>query len=230
MSNKKTAIVIFGCALGLVLLAACSPAAPTGTATLDLNPFRTEVAATVLAQVSQTQASLPSLTPTPNPTATFPPLPTFTSEASPGPTLPALPTIGTPGTPGTPSSAGNDRAQWVSQTIADDTNFIPGEVFTMTWRVKNVGTSTWTAAYWLRFYSGDPFGAPKEAQLGQVVPPGAEVSLSLPMKAPVLPGDYRSDWVLSNETRRNFKDAIFLKIRVVNPVTPTPSPTATPRP
>jgi len=227
MSNKTNAFTTLRFALGLFLLAACSPAAPASAPTLDLDPLRTEVAATVLAQVSHTLSSQPSLTPTPYPTATFAPFPTFTSEVSPVPTLPVLPTAGAPGTPG---SAANDRAQWVSQTIADDAVFAPGEVFTMTWRVKNTGASTWSAAYWLRFYSGDPFGAPKEAQLGQIIPPGAEVSLSLPMKAPALPGDYRSDWVLSNETRSNFKDPIFLKIRVANPATPTPSATATPRP
>jgi hypothetical protein len=121
--------------------------------------------------------------------------------------------------------AGTDnRAQWVSQSIADDTRFAPGETFTMTWRLKNVGTSTWTTAYMLRFYSGDSFGAPKEVRLVQDVPPGATVDITLKMKAPTRPGSYRSVWVMSSEIRSNFKESVYLQIVVPGPVTATPTP------
>ena len=93
----------------------------------------------------------------------------------------------------------------------------------MTWRMKNVGASTWTAGYILRYYSGETFGAPEEAPIGVVVLPEDTLEITLGMKAPTLPGNYRSDWVLSDENRSNFKDPIFLKIAVAVTVTPEPT-------
>ncbi len=98
----------------------------------------------------------------------------------------------------------------------------------MTWSLKNVGTSTWTVSFLLRFYSGDAFGAPKEILLGREVMPNETIDISIPMKAPINPGNYRSDWVLSNENRSNFKQPVFLKITVAKPSTLTPTAITTP--
>jgi hypothetical protein len=122
---------------------------------------------------------------------------------------------------GTPNAATSNRDQWVSQSIEDDTVFAPGQAFTITWRLKNVGTSTWTAGYLLRFFSGSPFGAPKEIAIGQQVLPGGEIDIAIAMKAPAIPGSYRTDWVLSDQNRTNFKEPVFLKIKVAVPGTPT---------
>jgi hypothetical protein len=225
MAHKKRSLSVIGVLLVLLWLAACSPSTPTSTPTFDQNPLRTEVAATVLAQVTQALALTPSITPIPTPTATNLPTSTPRLTASPSPTATA--TLSS----GTPSAGTENRAQWVSQSIADDTTFAPGETFTMTWRLKNTGTSTWTAGYMLRYYSGQTFGAPKEILLGQEVLPGGEIDISTQMKAPATPGDYRTDWVMSDENRSNFKEPVFLRIKVVKPVTPTPTPvTPTPTP
>jgi hypothetical protein len=125
----------------------------------------------------------------------------------------------------TPGAGKVDQAQWVSQSVADGTTFAPGETFTMTWRLKNVGTSTWTPAYMLRYFSGDTFGAPKEIPLGREILPGDSVDITIKMKAPTNLGGYRSDWVMSSENRRNFNSPVYLKINVAKPVTPTPTPT-----
>jgi hypothetical protein len=224
MSNNLKSIgtiVMLVCMLGL---AACGSSAPTSTPTLDLNPFRTEVAATVLAQVTQALAQTPSATAVPSSTTTTEPTSTPAPESSATPTVTATLATGTPG-------AGTvDRAQWVSQTVEDDTSFAPGETFTMTWSIKNVGTSTWTTNYVLRFFSGNAFGAPKEIPLGKEVPPGDTIDITVKMTAPTTPGNYRSDWVLSNESRSNFKEPVFLKIKVPAPPTPTSTPTRTPTP
>jgi hypothetical protein len=92
-----------------------------------------------------------------------------------------------------------------------------------------VGTSTWTAAYLFRFYTGNAFGAPQEILLGQEVPPGESVDIPIQMTAPTTVGEYRSDWVMSNEVRSNFKDPVYLEITVGRPATSTPTanPTAT---
>lgn len=220
MAHKKRTLPLIGVLLGLLCLAACIPAAPTSTPTLDLNPLRTEVAATVLAQVTRDLALTPSITPIPSPTATSLPTSTPGVTASPSPSV----AVTLPGGSGTPQAVTVNQAQWVSQSIADDTNFTPGQTFTMTWHLRNSGTSTWTTKYVLRYFSGSTFGAPKEIAMTQAVPPGGEIDISIPMKAPAAPGSYQTNWVMSSELRANFKEPVFLKIKVAVPGTATPTP------
>jgi hypothetical protein len=209
---KKTLRGI-GMVLSLFWLAACSPAVPTSAPTVDLNPVRTQVAATVLAQVTQNLALTPSATLFPSSTATIQPSATQSITAT--PTIPL--------SSGTPAPETDNKAKWVSQSIADDTVFAPGQEFTITWRLKNSGVSTWTAKYVLRYYSGDTLGAPKEVAIGQDVAPGAEIEISVQMKAPANPGNYQTNWVMSSENRTNFKEPVFLKIKVAKPATATPT-------
>ncbi len=234
----KTILVLGLFILAAVSLAACGTQAPSQSIpTPDLNPIRTEVAATVLAQAPTLFALTPSATPLP-PTATVAAVATTPAAAS--------PTAAATNTQAAGTTGKNDHATWISQTVQDDTVFNPGQDFTMTWQIKNDGTSTWTANYHLRFYSGDSFGASKDITLGQEVQPGATLDITMDMKAPSKAGDYRSDWVLSNESLRNFKDPIFLKIKVASPTAtqtltktpvtptattaPTQTPTQTPKP
>jgi len=209
------------------MLSACSILAPASTPTLDLNPIRTEVAATIFVQVSQTISAIPTETPVPSPSPTL--APTSTSVPT-IPTVKSTTNLTTTATISTPGIGAKNLAQWVSQSISDETVFEPGASFTVTWRLKNVGDSTWTEAFIFRYYSGETFGAPKEILLGKIVLPGETVDISIPMKAPVKPGNYRTDWVLANESRSNFKEPVFLKITVAAPptATPTPIPTLTP--
>jgi hypothetical protein len=221
MARKKKTAVLIVAFLSLLWLSACGSETPTATPTVDMNPFRTEVAATVYAQVTQDLALTPSITPIPSSTPTNTPTitPTLPAGALPAPPVGSV----TPGTPGVPVI---DLAQWVSQSIADDTVFAPSETFTLTWRLKNTGTSTWTIGYAMRYYSGDTFGAPTEILLNRVALPGEEVNISIPMRAPATPGNYRSDWVMSNEARSNFREPVFLKIVVAPQLTATPTATS----
>lgn len=200
---------------GLLLLAACS-AQPTITPapTQDLSAFRTEVAATVFAQVALTPSATLAPTQTPPPTATATKAPSDT---------PAAAVSTTPGTPAATAET-NDLAKWVAQTVADGSHFQPGQDFTLVWRLQNSGTTTWNNQYVLRFFGGDALGAPNEIALDKDVAPGETVDFTLKMKAPKVPGSYTSSWVMSNQVRRNFKESVFLKI-VVD--TPTATPTAT---
>jgi len=197
----------------LMMLTACSTATPAPAPTQDLNPLRTEVAGTALAQCAQFCAQTPSATVPPTST----PSPTLTSTPAVTKTQPT--TTGT--VINTIAASTNDRARWVSQNIQDGAIFTPGTAFTMTWQIQNVGTTTWTTDYRLRFYSGNSFGAPTEIPLGKEVPPEEVVEITVPMRAPAAAAEYRSDWVLSNELRSNFKEPVFLKIKVVNAATAT---------
>ncbi len=241
MAHSIRMISAIGLILSLLGLSACSSPVQTSTPTLDLNPVRTEVAATVLAQVTQVLLLTPSITLPPSPTVTF--LPSSTPMQTPSPSPSAAPTSaplstaqGTarvtataqvtqaPLLSATPTALTANLAEWVSQTIDDNTIFTPNETFTMTWRLKNVGTSTWTSGYMLRYYSGDAFSAPKEIPLGQQIQPGGMVDIVLHMKAPPTPGSYRSDWVMATDNRGNFKEPVYLKIIVALPPTRTPGP------
>lgn len=226
MAHEMKTIAVIGICLGFFLLSACAPSAPASTPTPDQNPFRTEIAATVLAQVTRDLSLTPSATPVPSLTATQAPTETAVSTQAQTDTV-------TPGPEatlfsGTPGTATDDLAEWVSQSIADGTVFAPGETFTIVWTLKNAGKSTWTPFYLLRFYSGDVFGAPEEIFLDRDVLPGETIDIVIPMTAPTALGEYRSDWVMGNPSRSNFKEAVYLEIAVANPATSTPTATVTP--
>jgi hypothetical protein len=222
MLKTRRTIALIGVLLSLLGLAACIAATPTISPTADVNLLRTEVAATVFAQVAQDLALTPSATSSPAPTATVPPTPTPTqapAELSPEPVV----TTATP-SEATPEEGYGNKAEWVSQSVADKTTFAPGETFTMTWTLKNTGTTTWTPDYFFRFYSGDPFGQSREVLLGQEVLTGDTVDINLEMRTPATQGTYTSVWVMSTANRSNFKDPVYLEIVVALPRTNTPAP------
>ena len=205
--------------LSLLLMAACNTATATLAPTPNLDQLRTEVAATVLARVPEYCAMTPTVTATATMTATATLTPTATATG-PTPTVPG----------GTGEAAGGNKLKWISQTIADGTRLAPNSTFNMTWRVQNTGTTTWNANYLLRHWSGDRFGAPTEVALNQEVAPNEMVDITIPMKAPALPGEYSSNWIMATELRGNFNEPIFLKIVVVAPgtlVNTLPAPSAT---
>jgi hypothetical protein len=92
-----------------------------------------------------------------------------------------------------------DAAQFVADvTVPDGTTFAPGTPIAKTWRLKNVGTCTWTTAYAAVFYSGDKMGAPSSVNLPMSVAPGATVDVTVNMTAPATAGHYRGHWMLRN--------------------------------
>ncbi|HNC10077.1 MAG TPA: NBR1-Ig-like domain-containing protein, partial [Anaerolineales bacterium] len=128
------------------------------------------------------------------------------SRAGGGNTVTATPTVtGTPPSP-TPTSTGTvqpnacDRAQFVSDvTVPDGTSFAPGIGFNKTWRLKNVGTCTWTN-YSIMFDSGEKMGGPDSALIPTSVAPGQTVDITLQLTSPTTAGTYRGYWKLKNNT------------------------------
>jgi hypothetical protein len=97
------------------------------------------------------------------------------------------------------AASGCNAAQFVAdETIPDGTNVAPGTTFLKTWRLKNVGSCTWTTSYSAVFVSGSQMGAPATVYLPTSVAPGATVDISVNLTAPSSPGHYRGNWKLRN--------------------------------
>lgn len=130
----------------------------------------------------------------PAPPSTLTPLPPLTPTATPFNQPP--PTI---------APSGCDKASFVADvTVPDGTVFSPGAAFTKTWRLKNVGTCTWTTAYKFLFYSGEQISAPTSINIPWNVAPGATVDLTVNMVAPSAARKYRGFWILSNASGQFF--------------------------
>ena len=117
-------------------------------------------------------------------------------------------------------------------TVPDGTVFSPGASFVKTWRLKNTGTCTWSKYYGLVFVSGSQFGAPASVAMPVSVAPGQMVDITVNMKAPTAPGQYRGYWMLKNASNVKFgigtnaDKAFWVDIKVISP--PTPAPTVPP--
>jgi hypothetical protein len=132
--------------------------------------------------------------------------------------------------------SGCDKAQFISDvTVPDGTTFAPGATFKKTWRLKNIGTCTWTTGYFLVFSSGEKMGGPTSAPFPTSVAPGQTVDLTVNLIAPNTGGTYRGNWMLMNSTNGLFgigtgaNKPFWVEIKVTGatatPGTPSPTPT-----
>jgi hypothetical protein len=135
-----------------------------------------------------------------------------------------------------PPPAGCDRAQFISDvTVPDGTTFAPGAAFNKTWRLKNVGTCTWTTSYTMVFDSGERMGGPDSVNLPKSVAPGQTVDVSVGLTAPNASGTYRGYWKFANANGVRFglgsdgTKSWWVEIKTSGPTatpgTPGPSPT-----
>lgn len=92
-----------------------------------------------------------------------------------------------------------DQAQFISDiSVPDGSSFAPGAAFTKTWRLKNIGTCTWTNSYTLIWAGGDQMGAPASMALPVSVAPGQTADLSVNLTSPTAAGHYKGLWKLAN--------------------------------
>jgi peptidoglycan hydrolase-like protein with peptidoglycan-binding domain len=91
-----------------------------------------------------------------------------------------------------------NQASFVADvTIPDNTNINVNAGFTKTWRLRNVGSCTWTSGYQIIFDSGDQMSGPASQQLiNGTVLPGATVDVSINLTAPGSAGTYKGNWKL----------------------------------
>jgi len=178
-----------------VLLTACGGSQADTTPTPEPQAVLTAAAQTAQAKMTELAAQNPSPVP-PTPTQTSPPTtPTVTPTQGAAATTPAPPA----------AAGGSDRVEYVADlTVPDGTVFRPGEKFTKTWRLMNAGTSTWTTAYSLVFFSGEQMGGSASTALSVQVPPGQTVDVSVALTAPSKEGKHTGYWLLRNAAGTNF--------------------------
>ena len=138
------------------------------------------------------------------PTTAAPPAPptapaTVAPTAAPT-TAPASPTTAAaePTTAPTASGPCTDKASFVDDvTVPDYSHFDQKAGFTKTWRVKNIGTCTWTSDYQAKYAHGDAFGGATPVPLSTTVP-GATIDISVNMVAPSRDGKFETFYQLVN--------------------------------
>ena len=222
-ANKPITITIL--LAGLLFLAACAGGS-RGTPTVNPEMILTEAAGTVVVQLTEVAALTPSPLPataTPLPTNTM--LPTAPAAAEPPPA--ATNTLA----PTSPAAQGQDNASFVADvTVPDGTGAVPGVQFEKTWRIKNTGVSTWTAAYSLDYIDGERMGAPDRIPMPKDVRPGETVDISVTLTAPAKAGSYQTFFRLRNASGQFFRldgsGDLWVKISVGG-ASPTPGLTAT---
>ena len=195
----------------MLLVGACNLPSVNNPAPNDIGAINTLAAQTVIAQLTQmvqatqtpgsdSQGSLPTSTqaapstelpsPTPTPTATATNIPTNTPVP---PTATARPTA-------TPVPC--NWALFIKDvTVPDNTTFSPGESFTKTWRLKNIGSCAWTTGYSMVFLNGVSMNG-TTVTMPHKVNPGETVDLSVDLVAPNQTGTYRGNWMLRNKDGR----------------------------
>lgn len=194
-----------------VLLGACK--SKDGKATVSgLDAVFTSAAQTMEVQLTETD----------RPAATQP-LPT-NFPITPLPALLDTPTpksVVTPGGPTiTPGDTNCDAVEFISDvSIPDDSEIDAGASFTKIWRLKNIGTCTWTTAYNLVFIEGERMEAPWVVPLSNEVAPGATIDISVALTAPAKSGTYRGDFKLRNANNAVFglgelNDPFWVQIKV----------------
>ena len=157
--------------------------------------------------------------------------PVIVNSNQPAPSIPTvtpLPVTAVPTISTLPPGTSCDRAWFLSDvTIPDGTVLVPGQAFTKTWRLRNVGSCTWTTGYSLVFSTGDQMGAAASINLPSSVGPRQTIDLSVDLIAPQSPGNYRGYWLLKNAAGRVFgigtlgNKPFWLAVNVAGSLPPT---------
>jgi hypothetical protein len=218
MIRTRQAFTLILAAALLAGVSGCTTATPTPTATIDVNPIYTQAAGTFIANLTQSAALTPSATPSPLPSDT--PAPSATPASTDTPSASA-----TPAASDTPTSL-PDKVEVISQNPVDDSFIAPGSTFSITWSLRNSGTTTWTSTYRLRYYSGEQMGGRSSYALPKVVPPNGTVDITLNLTAPTTPGRIQTQWALTNADGKNFY-GLFANLRIDYPPSPSNTPTIT---
>ncbi|NIW44827.1 MAG: hypothetical protein GWN30_08695 [Gammaproteobacteria bacterium] len=185
------AFVLAGCNIPLFVSPGEIPGGAESTAAAQTVAAQlTQIAQswTATPEPTETQA-VPTATNTPEPTNT--PMPTNTPAPTSTPTATSVPV---------PCNA----AQFIKDmTVYDGAQFAPSTEFVKIWRLKNVGSCSWTRDYEVSFDGGDRLAGSTTAMPHRVYP-GEVVDIEVEMKAPSEKGTYKGYWLLRDEDGDKF--------------------------
>lgn len=145
------------------------------------------------------------------------PLPTVTIAGSATATNP--PSTGSP-------AAGSkcDAAQFLADVTYPDGSILPrNTTFVKIWRIRNIGTCTWTTSYALVFSGGDALNGPSSVGMPGSVAPGQYIEIPVTLNSPNSDGNFTGYWKLRNASGVPFgigaqaDTAFWVKIRVTGP-------------
>lgn len=204
MSQKSSPFIVLFTILLTVQLACNLPSSDSGTP----DPFATLNG--LYTASAQTQAAIG--TPTPGL-----PQPTVTLAGSPTATNPAV-------TLQPAQTSRCDAAEFLADVTYPDGSIVPrNTTFVKIWRIRNVGTCTWSTSYALVFSGGDGMNAPASVGMPGSVAPGQYIEIPVTMKSPGNDGKYRGYWKLRNASGTLFgigalaDTAFWVDIRVTGP-------------
>jgi len=83
-------------------------------------------------------------------------------------------------------------------TYPDGSSVTRNNTFVKIWRIKNIGTCSWTTSYALIFTGGDAMSGPSAVALTNNVNPGQSIEIPITFTAPNIDGNYRGYWKLRN--------------------------------
>ena len=92
-----------------------------------------------------------------------------------------------------------DALQFLGDVTYPDGSLVTrNNTFVKIWRIKNIGTCSWTPSYALVFTDGDHMGGPSAVALSGNVDPGETIEIGVTLTAPKKDGNYLGYWKLRN--------------------------------
>jgi len=189
--NKQKLTVTLAMILVIAAQAACNlPQADQPNPASTLNALYTQSAQTLEAmasQAAQTSIATQSAASPTGPVPTFTPIPGFNTPTG-------IPPVKT----NTPVSRCDWAAFVTDVSYSDGATVGRGAAFTKIWRLKNIGTCSWTTSYAVVFVEGESFGAPTATGLPGNVNPGQTIDIQLNLTAPNKDGSFKGYFKLRN--------------------------------
>ena len=189
-----------------VLLSGCSILSG-----LEPTPDYKTLEQTAAVRLTETFQALPTSTDTPTPVPTDTPEPTATATEEPMPTQEEEDLLITRGEEesqivreeptNTPEPTATvffpDKADFDS-VLPSPNQFVPGQHFYLTWKLKNTGTSTWSGKYKFYYSDGAHLADQNTYEINELVEPGGFLTVTLPATVPAETGTFTTTWTLQN--------------------------------
>jgi hypothetical protein len=101
-----------------------------------------------------------------------------------------------------------------------------GQSFSKGWRIKNTGSCTWNAYYYVKFVKGTQMGGQPVA-VQKYVYPGQTYDVYVNLVAPSSSGQYKGEWRLFSPYNSPFGSPLYVMVEAIPAATRTVTPTRT---